>query len=78
MTEYIATFHTYFAALQTYRQLQALGMEASLSPVPRTLSTDCGTCVRYRAESPLLEQMHQDFDRVVTATGYQTVAENKE
>lgn len=35
-----------------------------MTPVPRTLSTDCGTCVRYTAEAPLTELMHADYDAI--------------
>ena len=35
-----------------------------MAPVPRTLSTDCGTCVRYTAEAPFTELMHADYDTI--------------
>lgn len=35
-----------------------------MAPVPRTLSTDCGTCVRYTAEAPFTELMHADYDAI--------------
>ena len=35
-----------------------------MAPVPRTLSTDCGTCVRYEAATPLAELMHADYDAI--------------
>ena len=78
MTDYIATFHTYFSALQSYQQLTAKGIEASLAPVPRALSADCGTCVRYCADAPQMALLHRDFDRVVLAANLETVAENEE
>jgi len=67
MKQYIATFHTHFAAMSTYRAMQKAGVEADLCPVPQALSADCGTCVRYRAQDECRGMLHQDFDRVVIA-----------
>jgi len=65
MNEYIATFHTHLAAMRTQRRLTALGVSARLSPVPRSLSASCGTCVRYSADDPQLSNMDKDVERVV-------------
>jgi len=65
MTAYIATFHTHLAAIRSHRALAAAGIAAQLSPVPRYLSSSCGTCVRYFAEDPLLAYMDADAERVV-------------
>ncbi len=65
MTEYIATFHTHLSAMRTQRALANLGVDARLAPVPRYLSASCGTCVRYTADQPRLEQMDADVERVV-------------
>lgn len=53
MNSYIATFHTHFSAQCTARAMMKAGINAKMAPVPRTLSTDCGTCVRYEAATPL-------------------------
>lgn len=68
MNEYIATFHTHLAAMRTQRRLTALGVSARLSPVPRSLSASCGTCVRYSADEPNLDAMDRDVERVVAVT----------
>jgi len=65
MNEYIATFYTHLAAMRTQRRLAANGVCARLSPVPRSLSASCGTCVRYTAEDPQLKSMDRDVERVV-------------
>ena len=65
MTRYVATFHTHFAALCTFRALSAAGVASTLAPVPRALSSSCGTCVRYSSEDPQLALMHRDFEQVV-------------
>ena len=64
MREYIATFHTHLAALMTSRSLTALGIHAQMMPVPRKLSSSCGTCVRYLAEDPHLHAMDEDVEGV--------------
>lgn len=64
MKEYIATFHTHLAALMTSRSLTALGIRAQMMPVPRKLSSSCGTCVRYHAGDPQLAAMDEDVEAV--------------
>lgn len=79
MTRYIATFHTHFSAMHTFRAMKAAGIAAEMCPVPRALSADCGSCVRYDASNACENLLHQDYDRVVIAAdngGYRTVVQN--
>ena len=69
MREFIATFHTHLSALMTSRNLNAKGAKAGMMPVPRKLSSSCGTCVRYLAEEPLLEAMDVDVEAVYEVIG---------
>ena len=64
MKEFIATFHTHLSALMTSRTLTGLGINARMMPVPRKLSSSCGTCVRYLAEDPNLSAMDEDVEAV--------------
>ena len=64
MTEYVATFHTHLSALLTSRKLTGLGVRAQMMPVPRKLSSSCGTCVRYMADDPHLSAMDEDTEAV--------------
>jgi len=50
MKEYIATFHTHFSAMMSGKKMEAAGISYSLEPVPRSLSSSCGTCIRFQAE----------------------------
>ena len=68
MNQYIATFHTHLAALMTCRTLTREGIPAQMAPVPRRLSSSCGTCVRYKAEGPRLEVMDEDVESVYLLT----------
>ena len=50
MMQFVATFHTHLAALKTHRRMTAEGVSARMAPVPRKISSSCGTCVFYQAE----------------------------
>jgi heterodisulfide reductase subunit B len=64
MKEYIATFHTHLSAMMTCRTLTGFGIQARMMPVPRKLSSSCGTCVRYLADAPHLDAMDEDVEAV--------------
>ncbi len=64
MIQYIATFHTHLAALKTHRSLKNLGVEARMAPVPRKISSSCGTCVFYSAEEPCYDSLDEDAEAV--------------
>lgn len=65
---YIATFYTHAAALLSHRALKNAGIEAKMAPVPRTLSSSCGTCVKYRSEDPNTELLDADVEAVYEAS----------
>ncbi len=65
MNRYVATFHTHFAAMCTHRALTGAGLKSGLAPVPRALSSSCGTCVRFTSDEPHLLLMHRDMEQVV-------------
>lgn len=69
MREYIATFHTHLSALITSRALTGRGVKAQMMPVPRKLSSSCGTCVRYLAENDHLDAMDEDVEAVYEKIG---------
>lgn len=80
MTKYIATFHTHLAALMTSRALGSAGVRAQMAPVPRVLSSSCGTCVRYEADTPMLHAMDEDVERVYCIKAderYELILENE-
>jgi len=69
MQNYVATFYTHLSALRSSRALSAHegAEEVRLSPVPRTLSSSCGTCMRYRAPDTLVELMDADLESIAVA-----------
>ena len=68
MSEFIATFNTHLAAIMADRQLKALGLRSTMLPVPRALSSSCGTAVRYAADSAHIDALgapdHGQLDEV--------------
>lgn len=64
MNDYLATFHTHLAALLTHRAMTNAGLEARMAPVPRKISSSCGTCVYYRAQTFRSELLAADTEAV--------------
>ena len=60
---YIATFFSHYGAMHCKKLCDEAGIPARMMPVPRTLSSSCGTCVRMEAESadrlPRTEEIEQ-------------------
>ena len=51
-----------------------------MMPVPRKLSSSCGTCVRYFSDEPNLDAMDEDVERVYEKIGgdeYTLLMENE-
>lgn len=59
----IATFYSHFGAIRFKRLCQSRGWEARVMPVPRDLSSSCGTCVRYEGECP--DAPEQEVEQIV-------------
>ena len=67
---YIATFYTQAAALLTNRALKKHGVQSKAGPVPRELSSSCGTCVHYIADAPMLDVLDEDLESVYEKEAY--------
>ena len=48
---YIATFFSHFGAMQYKKICDKTGISSRMMPVPRALSSSCGTCVRLEADN---------------------------
>ena len=81
MSQYIATFFSHFGAVRFQHLCVERGWQAQLRPVPRSLSSSCGTCVVFQAaaledaeslQTPELEQLvlqcGDGYEVVYTAT----------
>lgn len=70
MAQYIATFHTHLSALRSCNALKKAGVpDARLAPVPRKLSSSCGTCTFYKSEEPMIGCMDADVEAVYRQDG---------
>lgn len=78
MMEFLATFHTHLSAMLTCQAMTARGISARMAPVPRKLSSSCGTCVRYRAQEDLRALLDADFEALyrIDSTEYQQLLQN--
>ena len=66
----IATFYSHFGAIRFRQDCRSLGIPAKAMPVPRDLSSSCGTCVRFEGTPPAdpPEEVEQIVE--VTDSGY--------
>ena len=68
MIKYIATFFSHFGAMSYYNSIIKQGISAKLMPVPRRVSSSCGTCVSYEHPAAVdldgcdLECVYKDVD----------------
>ena len=69
MKAYVATFHTHLGALLTYRAWQKAKIQAQMAPVPRKLSSSCGTCVFFQSSGPELALMAEEVEGVYEIQG---------
>lgn len=77
---YIATFYAHFGAVRFHRELRKQGLEGTVMPVPRDLSSSCGTCVRFASNGWMPKEGNEEIEQIVEVTdqGYRCVyrAEN--
>ena len=59
MITYIATFYSHYGAIQFHRNCEAMNLKAEVMPVPRDLSSSCGTCVRFQTEDTFPEKTEE-------------------
>lgn len=66
----IATFYSHYGAMSFRRLCRERGVACELMPVPRTISSSCGTCARFD-RSPLYEgeEWSEDIELVVEEEG---------
>ena len=78
---YIATFYSHFGAIRFKRECRQEGWGAQLMPVPRSLSSSCGTCVRFKApmEYKPKTDAHEEIEQIVreTESGYEVIYDGK-
>ena len=80
--EYIITFHTHFDALQCDRFLKLAKIKGRLQPVPRELSSSCGTCIKFntdRRAADNIELADLEFEKLfkIDSSGYVLLIDNE-
>ena len=64
MMRYIATFYSHYGAIQYKKNCGKMHLEAVIMPVPRDLSSSCGTCVRFETEGEFPEK-NEEIEQIV-------------
>lgn len=72
---YIATFFSHFGAMRFKKNCDSRQIPARLMPVPRSLSSSCGTCVSFQSSDLFPkadENLQEELEQIVecTETGY--------
>lgn len=66
MNEYIATFFSHFGATRFKKNCIRQGHPAQVMPVPRSLSSSCGTCVKFSTTDNPVPDVHlQEIEQIV-------------
>lgn len=80
-SEYVVTFFTHYEALLFQRRAESFSIQGKLAPVPRKLSSSCGTCMLFTATEQQMEQLCQDaeFQQLAVKEGplYRTVLDHR-
>jgi len=62
LNSYIATFFTHYGAIKFDRDCKKNGVSSKMMPVPRKLSSSCGTCVKFEAENHDFFEIDEDLE----------------
>ncbi|AHF10858.1 MULTISPECIES: DUF3343 domain-containing protein [Dehalobacter] len=79
--EYIATFYSHYGAMRFKKKCIANNLHAVVMPVPRSLSSSCGSCVKYEDHRDFVapENPDEEIEQIVCieTTGYRQVYKAK-
>ena len=64
--KYIATFYSHFGAIRFKKEIENVCGEATLMPVPRFLSSSCGTCCAFTAEDVPTPSHPDEVEQIVS------------
>ena len=72
---YIATFYSHFGAIRFKKICTENGYTAKVMPVPRTLSSSCGTCVRFEGNlfCPI-DPVPEEIEQIVEVSGNEYIS----
>lgn len=60
----IATFFSHFGAMRCKKRCDETDITAKMMPVPRALSSSCGTCVRLETEDPYTLPRTEEMEQI--------------
>ena len=65
-----SAFFSHFGAIRFQKLCRKRGLPATAMPVPRDLSSSCGTCVRYEGDALCpADQIPEEVEQIVEVTG---------
>ncbi len=65
MKTFIITFYSHFGATRFKKEANKSGAEVQLKPVPRFLSSSCGTCAVVKTEELTFPQNMDEVEQIV-------------
>jgi len=73
MNSYIVTFFSHYDAIVFCSALKKEGINARMMPVPRRVSSSCGTCVAYDADELSIDFNEHEIEHayVQTSSGFE-------
>lgn len=74
----ISTFYSHFGAMRCKKACDKAGISARMMPVPRMLSSSCGTCVRMEVENTEVIPRSDETEQIALeqADGYRIIWSN--
>ena len=66
---YVITFFSHFGAISFNKAMKARGFASKMMPVPRAVSSSCGTGVRIEGESDISPFADEEVDRIFLKEG---------
>ena len=65
MTSYIVTFYSHFEAISLKRDFEKMGISVLLCPVPRQLSSSCGTCAQFDFQGDPSAHIQCEYEKLL-------------
>ncbi|MBE6824204.1 MAG: DUF3343 domain-containing protein [Ruminococcaceae bacterium] len=65
----VITFFTHHSAQMTYKTLRSNSISSKMAPVPRELSSSCGSCVVADVDEIDLKFLDEDYEAVYKLSG---------
>lgn len=61
---YIATFFSHYGAIQFAKKIASYQISSQMMPVPRKVSSSCGTCVQFETEKDVRLFADEDVEKI--------------